>query len=170
MVQKLFASVILAFSCMASGAQDFMSEYFAKGIDVEGVRIEQRMSYAQFVAKFGKPDEYVKQEGTEEMCFDEHYRIGHCWLDFRNDGIFSSFSLGDRQLAALTLWIPGGIRVGDKLSRLDSFKYGKPIVASWLKPRNGYVEYVLFHGYLDDLVFLTVKDGIVYRISFSASV
>ncbi|HBH08449.1 MAG TPA: hypothetical protein DDX40_03495 [Rikenellaceae bacterium] len=170
MIKNLLSICLLALACLSTNAQDFWNEYFAKGIDVEGVKVEQKMNYDQFVAKFGKPDEYIKQEGTEEMCFDEHYRIGHCYLDFRNDGIFSSFTLGDSHFAALTSWIPGGIRVGDKLSKLDNFKYGKPIVASWIKPRNGFVEYALFYNYLDDIVYLTVKDGIIFRISYSAPV
>ena len=73
----------------------------------------------------------------------------------------------DNRYAALTLWIPGGIRVGDKLSSLDNFKYGKPKVASWLEPKDGFVTYTLFYDYLDDLVFLSVKDGIICSISYS---
>ena len=75
----------------------------------------------------------------------------------------------DDRFAALTLWIPGGVRVGDKLSKLDNFKYGKPKVASWLKPEDGLVDYVLFYDYLDDLVFLSVKDDVIQNIHYSSS-
>lgn len=34
--------------------------------------------------------------------------------------------------------------MGDKLSKLDNFKYGKPKVADWMKPTDGSVQYVLF--------------------------
>ena len=50
---------------------------------------------------------------------------------------------------------------------MDNFKYGKPKVASWLEPKDGFVTYTLFYDYLDDLVFLSVKDGIICSISYS---
>ena len=84
-------------------------------------------------------------------------------------GGYCEFFLRDDRFSALTLWISGGIRVGDKLSKLDNFKYGRPKVASWLEPHNGLVEYVLFYDYLDDLVFLSVKDGVIQIIHYSSS-
>ena len=50
---------------------------------------------------------------------------------------------------------------------LNSRKYGKPKVALWLEPKDGFVTYTLFYDYLDDLVFLSVKDGIICSISYS---
>lgn len=97
----------------------------------------------------------------------EYYRIGSDSFYFRNNGIFNEFVLKDSTFAALTLWIPGGIRVGDKLSKLDNFKYGKPKVAEWLKSENGFTHYVLFYDHLDSLVFLAVKDGIIKRMSYA---
>ena len=167
MTRHLLIIGLALLACISVNAQDFWKDFDKNGIDVEGLKIGQIMNYDQFVAKFGNPEEYIKQEGTEDNAFNEYYSLGRCHLDFRNNGYFGDFTLCDNRFAALTLWIPGGIRVGDKLSKLDNFKYGKPIVASWLKPRNGYVEYILFYNYLDDLVFLTVKDGIICCISYS---
>ena len=171
MIKKILSICLLALACLSTNAQDFWKEYFAKGIDVEGVKVEQKMNYDQFVAKFGKPDRYERNElGDEtEPCLDEYYWIGRNWMSFTKNGYFCEFVLKDNRFAALTSWIPGGIRVGDKLSKLDNFKYGKPIVASWLKPENGFVKYVLFYNYLDDLVFFAVKDGIIYCIKYSVS-
>ena len=133
----------VAFLYVTVSAQDFYDEFRAKSIDVEGVKIDQKMTYDQFVAKFS--------------------------FSFINNGTFNEFFLMDDRFAALTLWIPGGVRVGDKLSKLDNFKYGKPKVASWLKPEDGLVDYVLFYDYLDDLVFLSVKDGVIQNIHYSSS-
>ena len=162
---------LLALTCGTAYAQNFWEEFEIKGIDVEGVQIGQNLNYEQFVAKFGKPDRYERNELGDEKypCLDEYYWKGKDWFSFRDNGTFCTFVLGDSKFAALTLWIPGGIRVGDKLSKLDNFKYGKPKVAEWLKPRNGIVDYILFYDYLDDLVFLSVKDGIIHCISFSQS-
>ncbi len=88
-------------------------------------------------------------------------------FSFCDGGRFFGFYLSDSRFSALTLWIPGGIRVGDKLSKLDNFKYGKPKVADWMKPTDGSVQYVLFYDYLDGLVFLSVKNGIIEGIWYS---
>jgi hypothetical protein len=169
MTRHLLIIGLALLACISVNAQDFWKDFDKNGIDVEGLKTGQVMNYDQFVAKFGKPDKYERNElGNEnEPCLDEYYWVGDNWFSFTNNGSFCTFALEDSRFAALTLWLPGGIRVGDKLSKLDNFKYGKPIVASWLKPRNGYVEYILFYNYLDDLVFLTVKDGIICCISYS---
>ena len=150
-------------------AQDFYDEFRAKSIDVVGMKIGQKMTCDQFVAKFGKPDRYEQKDVGESGCpsIAEYYDVGGNFFSCRNNGVFGTFVLDDNRYAALTLWIPGGIRVGDKLSSLDNFKYGKPKVASWLEPKDGFVTYTLFYDYLDDLVFLSVKDGIICSISYS---
>ena len=166
---KKMAICLAALLYMAVNAQDFYDEFRAKSIDVEGVKIDQKMTYGQFVAKFGKPDRYKqdKSEGDGYSYLDEYYWVGKNSFSFINNGTFNEFFLMDDRFAALTLWIPGGIHVGDKLSSLDNFKYGKPKVASWLEPKDGFVTYTLFYDYLDDLVFLSVKDGIICSISYS---
>ena len=169
MFMKKMAICLAALLYMAVNAQDFYDEFRAKSIDVEGVKIDQKMTYGQFVAKFGKPDRYKqdKSEGDGYSYLDEYYWVGKNSFSFINNGTFNEFFLMDDRFAALTLWIPGGIHVGDKLSSLDNFKYGKPKVASWLEPKDGFVTYTLFYDYLDDLVFLSVKDGIICSISYS---
>lgn len=171
MMKRILAVVILALFCALLNAQDFMEEYKVKSIDVEEIKIGQKLDYNQFVLKFGKPDRYERNElgSADDPCLDEYYWVGKNFFSFTNNGTFCEFFLRDNRFAALTLWIPGGVRVGDHLSKLDDFKYGKPIVASWLEPKNGLVEYVLFYGYMDDLVYLSVKDEIIQIIHYSAS-
>ena len=168
-LRKVLVICLLALPAVTMIARDFYDEFRAKSIDVEGVKIDQKMTYDQFVAKFGKPDRYKqdKSEGDGYSYLDEYYWVGKNSFSFINNGTFNEFFLMDDRFAALTLWIPGGIRVGDKLSSLDNFKYGKPKVASWLEPKDGFVTYTLFYDYLDDLVFLSVKDGIICSISYS---
>ena len=171
MYAKIVAICLTAFLYVAVSAQNFWDEFRTKSLDVEGVKIGQKMTYDKFLAKFGKPTEYTQsdsdsgEEGTPTL--DEYYRVGKDVFYFRNNGNFCGFSIKDKRLSVLTLWISGGVRVGDKLSSLDNFKYGKPKVASWLEPKDGFVTYTLFYDYLDDLVFLSVKDGIICSISYS---
>ena len=171
MFRKIVTICLVAFLYVTADAQDFYDEFRAKSIDVEGMKIGHKMTYDQFVAKFGKPDRYEQKDVGESGCpsIAEYYDVGGNFFSCRNNGFFGTFVLDDNRYAALTLWIPGGVRVGDKLSKLDNFKYGKPKVASWLKPEDGLVDYVLFYDYLDDLVFLSVKDGVIQNIHYSSS-
>ena len=130
------------------------------GHDVEGFCIGQRMNYKQFVAKFGKPDRYEANGG------DESYYIGEDYFHFEQDGLFLDFVLESPRFAALTKYIKGGIRVGDKLSKLDNFKYGKPVEIKYgFKPEKGVIKYALFSE-SDEPVFLLVKDGIIIVIFY----
>ena len=132
----------------------------ADGYDVEGFCTGQRMNYKQFVAKFGKPDTY-ENDGS-----DESYYIGEDYFHFEENGIFMAFVLESKRFAALTKYIKGGIRVGDKLSKLDNFKYGKPVEAKYgLQPNDGSVKYALFES-SDFPVYLFVKNGVIIVITY----
>ena len=159
----------VAFLYVTVSAQDFYDEFRAKSIDVEGVKIGHKMTYDQFVAKFGKPTEYTQSDSGEacESSVDEYYKVGQDVFYFQDNGTFSGFSINENKFSVLTLWVSGGICVGDKLSKLDNFKYGKPKVASWLKPENGFVEYAIFYNHLDAFVYLSVRDGIIHNIRYS---
>lgn len=121
MFMKKMAICLAALLYMAANAQDFYDEFRAKSIDVEGVKIDQKMTYGQFVAKFGKPTEYTQSDsdsGEEETpTIDEYYRVGKDVFYFRNNGNFCGFSIKDKRLSVLTLWISGGVRVGDLFLR-----------------------------------------------------
>lgn len=165
MFRKIVAICLTTFLYVTANAQDFYDEFRAKSIDVEGIMIDQKINYGQFVAKFGNPDEYERKDTyiTGGVYENEENKIGRNGFSFCDGGRFFGFYLSDSRFSALTLWIPGGIRVGDKLSKLDNFKYGKPKVADWMKPTDGSVLYVLFYDYLDGLVFLSAKNGIIEK-------
>ena len=134
------------------------------GYDVEGFCTGQRMSYKQFVAKFGKPDTY-KVLGSGEVKSETYYIDGNRFY-FEENGIFLEFILRTNRFAALTKDIEGGIRVGDKLSKLDNFKYGKPVEVKYgLQPNDGSVKYALFES-SDFPVYLFVKNGVIIVITY----
>ena len=121
MFKKIVAICLTAFLYVAVSAQNFWDEFRTKSLDVEGVKIGQKMTYDKFVAKFGKPTEYTQsdsdsgEEGTPTL--DEYYRVGKDVFYFRNNGSFCGFSIKDKRLSVLTLWISGGVRVGDLFLR-----------------------------------------------------
>ena len=121
MFKKIVAICLTAFLYVAVSAQNFWDEFRTKSLDVEGVKIGQKMTYDKFVAKFGKPTEYTQsdsdsgEEGTPTL--DEYYRVGKDVFYFRNNGNFCGFSINDKRLSVLTLWISGGVRVGDLFLR-----------------------------------------------------
>lgn len=167
MFEKIVTICLTVFLSVTANAQDFYDEFRAKSIDVDGMKIGQVLDYSQFVAKFGLPDKYEKQSsngGDYEVT--ETYKKGKCYFEFCNGGYFCGFTLSDNSFSALTFLIKGGIKVGDKLSKLDDFTYGKPIVAEWLKPFSYYIPYVLFPEQ-DGKVFLFVRKGIIEKISYS---
>ena len=157
-MKRILFIIVAFFMSFAAMAQE-NEEWF--GHDVEGFCIGQRMNYKQFVAKFGKPDRYEANGG------DESYYIGEDYFHFGQDGLFLDFVLESPRFAALTKYIKGGIRVGDKLSKLDNFKYGKPVEIKYgFKPEKGVIKYALFSE-SDEPVFLLVKDGIIIVIIYN---
>ena len=159
MVMKRILFITVAFFMSFAAMAQENEEWF--GHDVEGFCIGQRMNYKQFVAKFGKPDRYEANGG------DESYYIGEDYFHFGQDGLFLDFVLESPRFAALTKYIKGGIRVGDKLSKLDNFKYGKPVEIKYgFKPEKGVIKYALFSE-SDEPVFLLVKDGIIIVIIYN---
>ena len=156
---KRILFITLAFFMSFAAIAQENEEWF--GYDVEGFCTGQRMNYKQFVAKFGKPDRYEANGG------DESYYIGEDYFHFGQDGLFLDFVLESPRFAALTKYIKGGIRVGDKLSKLDNFKYGKPVEIKYgFKPEKGVIKYALFSE-SDEPVFLLVKDGIIIVIIYN---
>lgn len=99
--------------------------------DVNGVKIGTVMSKDQVIAIFGEPDEYKicdnGQEGIGEFFFFNGNRI------HLSNGKFDDFYLCTPQYVAFINHIDGGLKVGDSLSRLDDFKYGKPKNTTLLK-------------------------------------
>ena len=157
-MKRILFITIAFFMSFAAMAQE-NEEWF--GYDVEGFCIGQRMNYKQFIAKFGKPERYEANGG------DESYYIGEDYFHFGQDGLFLDFVLESPRFAALTKYIKGGIRVGDKLSKLDNFKYGKPVEIKYgFKPEKGVIKYALFSE-SDEPVFLLVKDGIIIVIIYN---
>ena len=121
MFEKIVTICLTVFLSVTANAQNFWDEFRTKSLDVEGVKIGQKMTYDKFVAKFGKPTEYTQsdsdsgEEGTPTL--DEYYRVGKDVFYFRNNGNFCGFSIKDKRLSVLTLWISGGVRVGDLFLR-----------------------------------------------------
>ncbi|MCI1785692.1 MAG: hypothetical protein LKI59_06100 [Bacteroidales bacterium] len=150
MKKILLISFIIALSVNASAQ------------DVDGMRVDQKMTYAQVVAKFGKPDLYHKV--NDEFGISEDYVYGNNnRLHFEETGKFRNFVITESRFAVLTLDIDGGIRVGDSLSKLDNFKSGKP---QYVKDyENGDKQYSVYNN-CDDHVYLRVRDNIIVTIFY----
>ena len=117
MFRKVLVIFLLVLPADMMIAQDFYDEFRAKSIDVEGVKIGQKMTYDQFVAKFGKPTEYTQSDSVDggESSIDEYYKVGQDVFYFQDNGTFSGFSINENKFSALTLWVSGGIRVSSIL-------------------------------------------------------
>lgn len=155
---KMHKTVILIVAILKFGivlAQDVDMMLFDR--DVNGVKIGVKMTKEQVVDIFGEPDKYVEQDSGDNGV-NKFYYYGKSFLHFKNDA-FDEFYIVDTDFVALTNHIDGGLKVGDSISKLDSFKYGKP-----RKQKNG--SYKLFFT-SDNPVYLWIEDGIIIGIEYN---
>lgn len=75
------------------------------------------------IAKLGQPDKYSSNKS--EFGLNEEYYFGENMLHFSEDGVFSGFALLDRRFAIFSSFVPGGIRVGDPVSKFQQMSLGK---------------------------------------------
>ena len=78
----------VAFLYVTVSAQDFYDEFRAKSIDVEGVKIDQKMTYDQFVAKFGIPDSFRGRRRFWKRLRDVPLmQQMYCWMKVENHAV-----------------------------------------------------------------------------------
>lgn len=155
MKKTIISIALIIMACSISSAQEVDMMIYNR--DVNGVDIGDVLEYDQVVSVFGEP-ECFKQDDNGIEGINQQYSYGCNTLDFKDD-VFIGFCLRDASFTALTNHIDGGIKVGDKLSRLDNFKYGKP------KFHKGNT-YLMFTG-SDNPVYLIVENGIIIGIDYS---
>lgn len=129
-------------------------------IDVEGIEPGTKITYSEFVSRFGKPDSYKKYES--EFGLSERYIVGKNKFSCEENGILYNFRLHDNRFRALTTYMDGGVRVGDPFSKLD---FLKPDLVR--KYDDGSAQYVLFEKISDDKLIVFVKDGIILSMVFN---
>ena len=125
--------------------------------DVNGVEIGDTLTRSQVYSVFGVPSRY-EYDDTGDLGVNEYYYYGESFLEFKNN-IFIGFCLRNSHFSAFTCHIEGGLHVGDKLQKLDGFKYGNPV---FHKPGT----YDLFYN-SDNPVYLIVSNGIITGIDYS---
>ena len=160
MRQITIVSILLLASAVFANAQ----KAYDGCADVKGISRDTKCNYAKFVSVFGVPEYYKKvgePEDGDEMT--EVYRFGKSYFVFQNNGELRSFALENNRFPALTNYIEGGIRVGDKFSKLDKFEYGKPVFKDKLE--DGTSVYVLWEDSYDQ-VYISVKNGIIELIVY----
>lgn len=160
-MKKLIISIVVLFtSIVFANAQ----KAYDGCADVKGISCETKCDYAKFVSVFGVPDEYYKfgePEDGEEMS--ETYYFGETYFVFQNNGELRHFFIRDSRFPVLTNYLAGGIRVGDKISKLDNFEYGKPVFKE--KRKDGTEKYVLWEKSYDP-VYIYVKNGFIKTILY----
>ena len=159
-MRQIIVFIVLFASAVFANAQ----KAYDGCADVNGISRETKCDYAKFVSVFGVPERYKKvgePKDGDEMT--EVYRFGKSYFVFQNNGELRTFSVRDNRFPALTNYIEGGIRVGDKFSKLDKFEYGKPVFKDKLE--DGTAVYILWEDSYDQ-VYISVKDGIIKSIVY----
>lgn len=155
---KLLLGLIISFISTTLSAQQVDMMIYER--DVNGVRVGTTLTREKVVAKFGEPTRYEEQD-SEDCGVSRWYYYNKSYIHTQNH-IFDEFAVSDTAFVALTLQIDGGLKIGDPLSKLDNFKYGKPVVD---KPIEDMIRYKLFDT-SDGPVDLYVKDGIIIDITY----
>lgn len=130
--------------------------------DIDGIDIGDTITKEQMIAKFGKPDSYSENDG--EFGIDRDFMYGQTWIQ-AIDNKLESFVICDERFKILSKYIPTGVRVGDKLSKLNGSKYGPPPQrADWL----AWEDYFISPGgdKYEIYVHFSVENGIIIRISY----
>ncbi len=156
---KIFLSIVLILILPAMIYGQELEK--AVHIDVEGIEPGARITYSEFVSRFGKPDSYKKYES--EFGLSERYIVGKNKFSCEENGILYNFRLHDNRFRALTTYMDGGVRVGDPFSKLD---FLKPDLVR--KYDDGSAQYVLFEKISDYKLIVFVKDSIIISIVFNA--
>ena len=133
-----------------------MTCHFTSAQDLNGVKINAVMNCEQVISKFGEPSKYAERD-SGDLGVDKYYYYGESYLHFNDDKLVG-FCLRDPAFLALTADVDGGLKIGDSLSRLDDFKYGKP-----QKYRD---QYILYWN-SDCPVYLIVENGIIIGIDYN---
>lgn len=128
--------------------------------DVNGVKVGMRLTREQVVAKFGEPTRYVEQDSGDNGV-DRYYYYGNTYIH-TNEHIFDEFALRDAAFTAFTTQISEGLKVGQPLSKLDNFMFGKPQFDKQIEDE---IRYKMFYT-TDSPVDIYVKDGIIVRILY----
>ena len=146
------------FFSLAISAQDVDMMIYQR--DVNGIKVGTRLTREQVVAEFGEPTRYVEQDSGDNGV-NRYYYYGKSYIHTK-DHVFDEFAVSDTSFVAFTLQIEGGLKIGDPLSKLDTFMFGKPVID---KTVNDMVRYNLFAS-TDSPVDLYVKDGIIVDITY----
>ena len=154
MKKIIFYITLTIATCGISIAQEVDMMMYNR--DINGVEIGDTLKYDQVVLQFGEPSRYYEND-SGDLGVDKLYYYGKNHLQF-NDDVFIGFCLRDSMFTALTTDIEGGLKVGDNISRLDDFKYGKP-----KQYRNQYMLY----WHCDCPVYLIVENGIIKGIDYN---
>ena len=150
-MKKLIISIVILFASMVFA---YAQKAYDGCADVKGISRETKCDYAKFVSVFGVPERYKKVGEPKD---------GETYFVFQNNGELTSFALKDSRFPALTNYIEGGIRVGDRISKLDKFEYGKPVFKKTLE--DGTAIYRLWEDSYDRITF-SVKNGIIELIVY----
>lgn len=113
----LLALLIIGFANISEGQE--------KGypLDLDKLILYKVYQKDSVIAKLGQPDKYSSNKS--EFGLNEEYYFGENMLHFSEDGVFSGFALLDRRFAIFSSFVPGGIRVGDQVSKFQQMNFGR---------------------------------------------
>ena len=134
--------------------------------EVKGLRIYQKYTKQQILSALGQPTRYDTWGSGAELGQEFYY--GESLFHFEDNGFFKGFIVYDPEYLTMTDLVPGGVRVGDPISKILS--RDNLVIKSY--PQEGTdcdTEYCIRLDWWDDLYVVYVKNGRITSIGYFVS-
>ncbi|MBR1926932.1 MAG: hypothetical protein IJ840_04165 [Bacteroidales bacterium] len=129
--------------------------------DIEGFVIDEPLTKAQLIQKFGQPDNYYTYEGIDGLGESIMYGQNDILLD---NGLLKDFVVVDTTMAVCTRKVPGGIKVGMHASVMDDTVYGP--IKSYSYNDSGTTRTVFYVGDYDFHLCFELDENKIIRVIY----
>ena len=138
------------------------SAAYAQMYDIEGFVIDEPLTKAQVIQKFGQPDLYTTCPGIYEGIAERFvYGTNEIILD---NGVLTDFVVTDTTMAVCTRKVPGGIKVGMHASVMDDTVYGP--IKSYSYDDFGTTKTVFYVGDYDFRLCFELDENRIIRVIY----
>jgi hypothetical protein len=120
---SIYSKVSLLFLIMFAWTNICKSQNLGYPLDLNNLILFNVYQKDSIIAKIGQPSSYNSY--STEFGLSEEYTYGNSLLVFTKNGMFTGFILKDTTFTIYSVYISGGIRVGDPLSKFQQLGFGR---------------------------------------------
>ncbi len=120
---SIYSKGFLLFLIMFAWTNICKSQNLGYPLDLSNLILYNVYQKDSVIAKIGQPSSYNSY--STEFGLSEEYTYGNSLLVFTKNGMFTEFILKDATFAIYSVYISGGIRVGDPVSKFHQLGFGR---------------------------------------------